>query len=56
MFCIGVVVGNYFYTVGGYEKFRVPDGFPFGVKIEGVTSVRSASMLILTSRHFLFQY
>lgn len=56
MFCVGVVVGGYFYTLGGYEEFRVPEGFPFGDKVEGVTIVGSASMLILSSRHFLFQY
>lgn len=44
------------YTLGGYEEFRVPEGFPFGDKVEGVTIVGSASMLILSSRHFLFQY
>ena len=56
MFCVGVVVGGYFYTVGGYEEFRVPDGFPFGDKAEGVTSVHSASTLTLSSHRFWCQY
>jgi len=54
VFCVGVVVGNYFYTVGGYTTFNVPDGFPFGTK--SATSERarvvSSSMLILCFRNF----
>jgi len=42
------VVGNYFYTVGGYETFRVPDGFLLGKKnrIWEGTRIVTSSMLI----------
>ncbi|PUU77936.1 hypothetical protein B9Z19DRAFT_1127561 [Tuber borchii] len=43
-----VVVGNYFYTVGGYETFSVPDGFPLGTKSrtwEGTRVIASNSHL-----------
>ena len=54
MLCIGVMVGNNFYTVGGYEMFRVPNGFPFGYEVEEEgRHVDSASMLNLSSCHFL---
>lgn len=41
---IGIVVGNYFYTVGGYAAFTVPEGFPFGGMSQGVTRVTASSM------------
>lgn len=55
--CVGVVVGNYFYTVGGYATFTVPDGFPLGGKSEGLNTLKvtASSMLILSSRHFQCQ-
>ena len=50
---VGVVVGNYFYTMGGYATFTVPDGFPLAGNSERLSKVTSASMLTLCSRHCL---
>ena len=53
----GVVVGSYFYTVGGYTTFNVPDDFSFATKGSNLTraKVTSSSMLISSSRHFLYR-
>jgi len=56
VFCLGVVVGNYFYTVGGYATFKVPDDFPLGTKREGETQVVTSSRPSLSSPQFLRQH
>ena len=50
------MVGNSFYTLGGYATFNVPDDFPRGTKINGVNQVNASSMLSLSSPQFLHKY
>ncbi|RPB02588.1 hypothetical protein L873DRAFT_1802046 [Choiromyces venosus 120613-1] len=44
-----VVVGNYFYTVGGYATFNVRDGFPLGTKNPAWDGTRIITSSMLTS-------